>query len=891
MQSQFEFDSKNILDRFNPSFIQEAIVKDNRDPQKMGRLKVWIMGSSAIEDNRHSWITCDYASPFAGRTAGSPNAKTYKDYPKSYGFWAVPPDIGTKVFVFFINGRMENSYWFGAAYDFHMNNNVPGALTKTIPTAATSAPLPVTEYDRNSAYSNTESEYPNIPLINGLQSQRILYDEEKGTPNRSGRRQAPNALYGMSSPRGNSIVLDDGYTTDELTAKTWDDDQNGYENTEYGNPVNDTVVGDRKAEGISLRTRSGAQILLSESTGSVFIINRDGTTRIEMDASGNVMILGDRDVSIRAKRDLNFLAERDCNFDVLGNMNLRVGGNYNSEVSGTNNLLNLGAVNWKISSDIAIEASNTSLKSSNLTIDASAISVKGSGSLVLQGSSISLVSSSAIAMSGGGGSMSVSSDMNISGSLHAKNDVTSAGVSLNNHVHNHGEPKTSAPIADSGSSPNVSTPSSASSAPSVSLGVMSPNAYLDVVDVNPDNVTNSKVVNELGKVSEKSLSALAFLMPASGTIQKDGYWGLNVPLQDGTYNNNTGWYIEGTGNVINPFDGYVRVVDKLIIEIDHMNGYSSVFKGIKVDEASKFRIGDHVRINQPIGTYDKVFLFEIRTSGSTIYGYEGTLDPGLFYVETSGLGIAAASKSLTISTPSNPNAVVGNTGLNSSSELVKLRSINTIITTLPLSGSLNAPGQQTVVSATTETQVGKASANSAILPPDQAISSLSKTPQDWVVEADHEQLKSDIRSDEGTLEYQRDHKGSYRDGKFFMFRDPVDPHMDIGYGHLCLGDTYPQGLTLEEVEQLLTTDLLKQVNDAKKIAIQYNMKIPELAQLVLVEMCYQMGRYKVLEFKKMLSALASGNYSTAANEIRSSVWYNQTTARAEKQARRIQSLG
>ena len=114
--------------RMDTNMIQVGIVKDNRDPKKMGRLKVWIENSSSLEGSKSGWITCSYASPFAGNTKGVPNAKGFGDYPKSYGFWAVPPDVGTRVFVFFVNGRQELAFWFGALGFFQVGVLMPAEV-------------------------------------------------------------------------------------------------------------------------------------------------------------------------------------------------------------------------------------------------------------------------------------------------------------------------------------------------------------------------------------------------------------------------------------------------------------------------------------------------------------------------------------------------------------------------------------------------------------------------------------------------------------------------------------------------------------------------------------------------------------------------------------------
>lgn len=871
--SSFDEITKGQLSRLDPSFIQEGIIKDNRDPKKMGRLKVWIIGSPSAEDNKNGWITCDYASPFSGRTTGSPNAKQFKEYPKSYGFWAVPPDIGSRVFIFFINGRLDQSYWFSSPIDFMMNNNIPGPLTKVPVNSLTSAKLPVTEYDRNTQSSDIQGEYPNVPLIDGLQRQMLLYDDELGTPNKSGRRQAPNMIYGLSSPRGNHIVLDDGYLDTELNSPTWDDDQNGYQNTEYGNPTADTETGSRKAEGIILRTRSGAQINISESTGEIFIINRDGTGRVVMDTDGNISVLGSRDISLRAKRDINFLAERDLNVDVLGGFNLRVQGDWKQEISSNISLLCNGT-------------RKTDIKGDNL-VNIQGISSLKCNTLKLESTSTSLRSSGALKMTAGGGSLTLNSNLNLSSSFYAQGNISTSKNNLDSHQHIHGDPKTGAPTNETGSGASVSA---ADSANSVAVDSLVENSYLDVVDVNPDNNINKIILNELGKRTEASLTTLCFLMPTTGRIRTTGYWGPNIKQDDGSILNQSGWMIDGKDVISSPFDGVIRYTDTNIIQIDHMNGYVTIYKGIEVDLNKKYKPGMKIRINEEFGKFDGTFLFEVRKSGASIFGFDGTLDPGLFYKEKTGTGFEASGKELTRGEPTNPVCMIVNPDLSTSSELVKTTGVNSIVSTLPLSGSLNQPGQTGFSQTSTVSQAGRASTSAVQLPDEQDEIVSDPAPVDWVVEATDPDLNKDIKNDEGPIPYQTK-RGYFRNGKFHVYLDSRG-FPTIGYGHLVTsGENYTNGLTESEGDTLLSKDLIKHVNGAKSIAATYNMRIPRVAQLVLVEMVFQLGKGGAMKFKNFMRCLAQGKYRTAASHLRDSAWYKQTTNRVEKHCRRLESLG
>ena len=61
-------------------------------------------------------------------------------------------------------------------------------------------------------------------------------------------------------------------------------------------------------------------------------------------------------------------------------------------------------------------------------------------------------------------------------------------------------------------------------------------------------------------------------------------------------------------------------------------------------------------------------------------------------------------------------------------------------------------------------------------------------------------------------------------------------------------------------------------------------------QLVIVNMCYQMGLSGVLKFKRALAAMEIKNWDLAATEMLDSLWARQTKNRANELADLIRSL-
>ena len=101
----------------------------------MGRLSV-LIPSLAQTGNGTSdqLITCEYLSPFYGAKGvrhNIPGSVEYEHSQHSYGFWAVPPDLETKVLVIFAEGKMNQAFWIGCVQDPYTNHMIPGVASST----------------------------------------------------------------------------------------------------------------------------------------------------------------------------------------------------------------------------------------------------------------------------------------------------------------------------------------------------------------------------------------------------------------------------------------------------------------------------------------------------------------------------------------------------------------------------------------------------------------------------------------------------------------------------------------------------------------------------------------------------------------------------------------
>ena len=116
----------------------------------------------------------------------------------------------------------------------------------------------------------------------------------------------------------------------------------------------------------------------------------------------------------------------------------------------------------------------------------------------------------------------------------------------------------------------------------------------------------------------------------------------------------------------------------------------------------------------------------------------------------------------------------------------------------------------------------------------------------------------------------------------------------VGVGHLCVEDFWEDNKEYEEkfLMEILADDLQNAIKGARELKEEHSCTdIDEIAQEILVEMVFQLGKNGVSKFRNMWKALAEKNYIGASFEMLDSKWAKQTPNRAKSMAELMKSCG
>ena len=116
----------------------------------------------------------------------------------------------------------------------------------------------------------------------------------------------------------------------------------------------------------------------------------------------------------------------------------------------------------------------------------------------------------------------------------------------------------------------------------------------------------------------------------------------------------------------------------------------------------------------------------------------------------------------------------------------------------------------------------------------------------------------------------------------------------VGVGHLCVEDFWEDDKEYEEkfLMTILEHDLQTAIKGAKDLMSENGcMDMDEVAEEIIIEMIFQLGKTGVSKFKNMWKALSALEYSTAASEMLDSRWAKQTPNRAQSMSADMAALG
>ena len=322
-------------------------VKNNLDPTRSGRLDVWIADLGAGDEaNPENWRTVSYASPFFGSTYQPDTTKTnsYSKVRHTYGFWAVPPDIGVFVLCIFVAGDPERGFWFACVPNTLGNHMVPGiagssnidksTLEDNSLAASIDKTTIVAEFNESSEPDWTN--FPNIkkPVhehqLKVLRAQGLEKDFVRGIISSSSQREMPSAVFGISTP---GRPINDPTPDPDFQKKLVSGDLNpvdyaiaarrgGHQFVMDDGDLND------KDRLIRLRTAGGHQLLMNDSEKVIYIGNSNGSVWVELTGEGHLNIYSADSINVRAGVDLNFHADNNINFNAGQSINVSSGKNF-----------------------------------------------------------------------------------------------------------------------------------------------------------------------------------------------------------------------------------------------------------------------------------------------------------------------------------------------------------------------------------------------------------------------------------------------------------------------------------------------------------------------------------------------------------------------------------
>jgi len=278
------------------------------DVSRSGRITIFIPSLGKDKSNPANLVEAMWSTPFGGSTDPREVGTDIQDPSQtmsSYGFWGVVPDPGNLVLVTFADGNTKYPYIISCVFPDKLNNMLPGnAGGKTY--QSPDKKLPTLEKNKRTADINHNDTFRPIQhtLAESIVKQGLVDDPIRGAGTSSARRESPSEVFGLLTPGprdpenynyrlgGHSITLDDNLAS----------------------------------RNIRIRTAQGNQLLLDDTTGIIYMINKDGKAWMELNQVGDIMLYAEGSINMRAKGDFNIRADYDVNIEAGQSVNIKAAG-------------------------------------------------------------------------------------------------------------------------------------------------------------------------------------------------------------------------------------------------------------------------------------------------------------------------------------------------------------------------------------------------------------------------------------------------------------------------------------------------------------------------------------------------------------------------------------
>lgn len=314
-------------------------VTNTQDVMQSGLITVSISKLGKDDSTTSTEFYCAWSSPFAGTTdvgAVGNEVENFDQTQKSYGMWMVPPDVGNLVLVAFADNNIKMPFIIGCLFDNQYHYMVPGmAAGKSYGDPNMLAP--VAEKNRkDSVVTHNNANRPiHVDMAETINRQGLINDFIRGAGASSSRRESPSKVFGILTPGPR--------------------DPNNKKNRIGGHQF---IMDDHeKSRLIRLRTAGGSQLLLDDTTGSIYAINKLGTSWMEMTATGDFHVYAGSSINMRTRGNFNIRADKNVNIEAGKDVNIKAAGDQLAgEYVGLPDILAINLPSLGAGGDINLEA-------------------------------------------------------------------------------------------------------------------------------------------------------------------------------------------------------------------------------------------------------------------------------------------------------------------------------------------------------------------------------------------------------------------------------------------------------------------------------------------------------------------------------------------------------